>query len=127
MTETRPSLARRHTRGTEKARNTELDRGIRITVEGDVFEVRVGDVTPALAAEFRRQTGMSFNRLMETIAQDPDIDVLTAFEWLARRVRGESDVELSDVEFSYADMMSDEFDVSEAGAVEPDKGDDPEV
>lgn len=110
----RPSLARTHTRKSEGKRNEALDDGVRITIDGDVFEVRVGDVTPALAAELRRHSGMSFMRLMQSISADPDVDLLTSFEWLARRVRGEQ-VDFEDVEFTYADMLSDAFDVDKAG------------
>lgn len=125
-TGSRPSLARKHTRSSEDKRTAQLDTGLRITVEGDVFEVRIGDVTPELARELRALTGMSFMRLLSLCGEDPDVDVLTAFEWLARRVRGE-DVELSQIQFTYADLMSDEFDIAEAGAESEDEANNPEA
>lgn len=114
----RPSLARTHTRQSEGKRKEGLDEGMRVTVDGDVFEVRLGDVTPALAAEVRKNTGMSFMKLMQTLSDDPDIDLLTVFEWLARRVRGE-DVELWQVEFTYGDAAEDGFDITAAGPSSP--------
>lgn len=113
----RPSLARTHTRSSEAKRNEALDQGVRVVIDGDEFVVRVGDVTPALAAELRRHAGMSFMKLMNSLSDDPDVDLLTAFEWLARRVRGE-DVAFEDVEFSYEDVFSDAFDVEAAGPAE---------
>lgn len=125
MTESRPSLSRKHTRASDDKRKSDLNRGLKITVDGDEFVVRIGDVTPDLAAQVRRHTGMSFMRVMDLCGEDPDVDVLTAFEWVARRLRGE-DVAYSQVEFSYYDIESDAFDVSEA---EPDEAeaDDPEA
>lgn len=127
MTQARPSLARKHTRSTESARNAALDSGIRVKIGDEVFEVRIGDITPQLAGELRRSTGMSFRLLMSLLDEDPDIDLLTAFEWLARRIRGE-DVAMSDVEFTYEDMADDSFDMEELeGAAEEADPADPEA
>lgn len=129
----RPPLARKHNRSTEKSRQDELDKGVRITSGDDVFEVRVGDVSPALTAELRRNTGMSFRRLMEVTSEDPDVDVLTALEWLSRRIRGE-EIEFEEVAMTYQDVLGDGFDIDmldprkrPADAPEPDAGDDPEA
>lgn len=112
--QSRPSLARVHTRASETKRNSALDEGIRIIKDGEAFEVRIGDVTPALEADLRRHSGMGLFKLLTVCGEDPGSDVLTAFEWLARRIRDEQ-VEFEDVEFSFADILSDGFDVASAG------------
>jgi hypothetical protein len=122
----RPSLARVQTRASEKKRNEMLDTGLKITVDGEVFEVRVGDVTPAIAAELRKHTGMGFFKLMSTCAEDPDVDVLSAFEWLARRVRGE-DVDFADVELTYEQLLGDDFDVAASAARDGGEDEDPQT
>lgn len=114
MNDSRPSLARTHTRSSEGKRNAALDEGIRIIKDGEAFEVRVGDVTPALEAELRRHSGMGLFKLLTTCGEDPGSDVLSAFEWLARRIRGEK-VDFDDIEFSFADILSEGFDVESAG------------
>lgn len=85
----RPSTARKHTRKSEDNRQAALDAGMRITIGGDVYEVRLGDVTPGIAREVRREFGMGPQRFMATMAADPDVDLLAGFMWLARRIRGE--------------------------------------
>lgn len=118
MTDTtpvRPPLARKHTRTTEENRNAGLDAGVRITIDGEAYEVRMGDVTPDISRELRRHTGMGFRVLMESIGVDPDIDTLSAFAWVARRIRGEY-VAFDEVVVTYAQMLSDGFDVEPVGA-----------
>lgn len=121
----RPSLARKHTTSSEKKRDEALDAGVRLTIEGVVYEARVGDVTPAIARELRQAIGMGFMGLMNTVAEDPDIDVVSAFVWVARRIKGEF-VAFEDVEVSYKQMLSEGFDVDVAGAEEVDT-DDPQT
>lgn len=84
----RPSLARKHTRTTETHREEGLDEGIVMNIDGEVFEARVGDMTPELTRELRAACGMGFMTLMNTCGTDPDIDVVSSFVWLARRIRG---------------------------------------
>lgn len=88
-TPTRPSASRKHTRSTEANRASGLDEGIRITIEGVVYEVRSGDLTARDARELRRQVGMTFPTLLESLGADPDIDLIAALVWLSRRINGE--------------------------------------
>ena len=120
MSNTRPPLARQHTRSTEAKRSEELDTGYRFTIDGDVFEARFGDVTPLIARELRANIGMGFMSLLGSLGRDPDIDLVSAAVWVARRIRGEH-VAFTDVEVSYAQMFADGFRVDMAGAedVEP--------
>lgn len=113
-TTSRPSAARRHTRTTEKKTTDELEKGLRITLDGEVFEVRLADVTSTLTRELRRGTGLSFTRLMDEIMTEPDADSIAGFVWLARRIRGER-VEIDDVVVTYAQLLDEGFDVDVPG------------
>jgi hypothetical protein len=115
----RPTTARKVTRTTEESRQEALNQGLRITIEGEVYEVRVGDLGKHLAAELRSQIGCGPMQLIRTCAVDPDIDLLSAFVWLARRIKGEM-VAFDEVEVTYAQLLSDGFDVTVPGEVEPD-------
>jgi hypothetical protein len=106
----RPTTARKVTRTSEANRNAALDSGLRITIDDEKFDVRLGDVTPAMARELRNHTGMGPLQLINATALYPDLDLLTAFVWLARRQRGEF-VAFDSVAVTYTQMMSDGFDV----------------
>lgn len=59
---------------------------LRVRIDGRVHELRLGDITPALAMEVRKSTGMP----LSTFLQSPrDPDSLGVFVWLARRMGGE--------------------------------------
>jgi hypothetical protein len=106
-------LARKVTPRSEANREEGLDTGVRFTIEGDVFEVRVGDVTAHLAREIRAATGCSFNKLMDEMSTDPDIDTIATFVWIARRIKGET-VGIDDVNVDYAAMLGDGFTIDVA-------------
>lgn len=118
-TPARPSAARKHTRTTETKREGALDQGLRITLDDEVFEARVGDITSAMARELRSHLGFGPMQLIRQCAIDPDVDLLSAFVWLARRIKGEM-VRFQEVEVTYAQLLSDGFDVSTPGSEEPD-------
>ncbi len=119
MTTNRPTTARKVTRKTEESRESALDQGLRISMDGEVFEVRIGDITPTMARELRSKIGFGPMQLVGQLAADPDVDLLSAFVWLARRIAGEL-VRFEDVEVTYAQLLSDGFDVSTPGKAEPD-------
>jgi len=106
----RPSIARKVTPRSEAKREAVLDSGLRITIEGENFDVRLGDVTPAMARELRANIGMGPLQLINATGISPDVDLLSAFVWLARRIRGEY-VAFDQVAVSYQQMLSDGFDV----------------
>lgn len=118
-TPARPSTARKVTRKTEESRESALDQGLRISMDGEVFEVRIGDITPTMARELRSKVGFGPMQLVAQCAADPDVDLLSAFVWLARRIAGEL-VRFEDVEVTYAQLLSDGFDVSAPGKAESD-------
>lgn len=113
----RPTAARKVTTKTEANRAAALDEGVRFKLDdgGEWYVLRPSDVTPEVAREVRRVTGRSFMRLMGDIAIDPDIDVLAEGVWAARRIKGEQ-VELSEVQVTYQMLLSDGFEIDEAGS-----------
>lgn len=115
----RPSTQRKVTPRTEKTRNDALDAGLRITMDGEDFDVRLGDVTSSMARELRTHTGMGPLQLINATAMGPDLDLLSAFVWLARRQRDEF-VPFDQVEVTYKQMLSDGFDVGFPEAEEAD-------
>ncbi len=119
MTTNRPTTARKVTRKTEVNRESALDQGLRISMDGEDFEVRVGDITPTMARELRAKIGFGPMQLIRECSIDPDVDLLSAFVWLARRIAGEL-VRFEDVEVTYAQLLSDGFDVSTPGKADPD-------
>lgn len=114
MTETRPTIARKVTRKSEQNRQEVMDAGVRFTIPDDgTYEVRYGDITPALAREIRRETGYSFQQLMQNIVNDADLDVVATVVWISRHIQGE-DVELDSIELNYATLLDDGFKVAPA-------------
>jgi hypothetical protein len=124
MTTTSRPASRKVTRTTEANREDALEQGIRITLDGESYEVRLADVTPALTRELRRSTGMSFNQLMREVTTDPDLDSLAGFVWMARRIAGDT-VEVDDVVVTYAQLLDEGFEVALPGKRSED--DDPEA
>lgn len=114
MTPARPNPNPKVTRSTEENRQASLDQGLRVQMGEESYEVRIGDISSSVARELRVLTGRGPYRLIETVAKDPDLDVLAEFVWLARRIRGE-EVDLSEIELSYADMLDESFDVTLPG------------
>ena len=108
----RPTLAKKRTRETEGNRKQALEQGVRITIDGESYEVRHGDLTGLYSARLRRESGYSFRRLTELMDTDPDLDVIGTVVWLARVVRGDA-VSLDEVlaGLGYGMLNDDEFDV----------------
>lgn len=117
MSETRPSTARKVTRKTVEKQDAELQRGLRVSHGGVDYVVHLGDVTPAIARELRAKIGVGFMALMSNLAAEPDIDLVSAFVWVARRVNGEN-IPFESVSVTYADLFSEGFDIDLAGEVE---------
>lgn len=60
-----------------------------ITIDGTEHKFRPSDVSAVQAGEVRKATGMSFKAILQMAMADPDIDVLAALVWMARRQAGE--------------------------------------
>lgn len=122
----RPSTARKVTRKTEEKRKSGLNDGLRIILtNGESYEARYGDVSPQIARELRRNIGTGFQGLMNSLATDPDVDLLSAFVWVARRCRGEV-VAFDSVWITYEDLDADGFDIKRTQD-DPEGEDDPEA
>lgn len=120
---TRPTTARKVTRKTEEKRDAALDEGLRLTIDGQEYVVRAGDLTALDSRELRRQVGMSFTGLMSAFQSDPDIDLIAAVVWLARRIKGEVvtyEAVAGDMGYDVLDTIEfAEADAEEADASDP--------
>lgn len=85
----RPTLARKVTPASEKARTAPFDQGIKIAYEGKEYVVRSGDLNALDAQALRQQLGLSFIGLINGLGTDPDIDLIAGVVWMARRINGE--------------------------------------
>lgn len=112
---TRPTLQPKVTRKSEEKREEALDDGLKITIDGESHVVRDGDITAQIARELRAVSGMSYLRLVQTIKADADIDVLSTFVWLSKRILGEV-VSHDEVSVTYDAILDDGFDISRPGA-----------
>ena len=99
-----------------------LSQGYRLTIEGETFEAQLGDVTPAIARELRKNTGYGFLGLLRAMSTDADVDLVSAAVWVARRVAGDL-VAFDEVEVTYAAMLAEGFGVDVA---ESEKADAPD-
>jgi len=62
-----------------------------VKVDGTPHTFRPTEMTARLVGDLRRATGMGVNGLMQlAIGDDPDIDILAAIVWMARRQAGEA-------------------------------------
>jgi hypothetical protein len=122
---TRPALNRKVTRSTEQKRKQALEQGLVITIDDERYEVRVGDVTPSMARDLRRETGFGTFGLLQamTSRQGLDIDIIQSFMWLARRISGEYGVQLDDCVFDYNVMLDDKRFTLEDGPAKDDAED----
>lgn len=98
-----------------------LSQGYRLTIEGETYEAQLGDVTPAIARELRKNTGYGFLGMLRALSEDADVDLVSAAVWVARRIAGDA-VPFAEVEVTYAEMLGDDFEVAVA---ESDKADAP--
>lgn len=123
MSTQRPTAARKHTRTTKAKREDELNAGVKITLDGEDYVIREGDLTDRLERELRKEFGGSWQAFKHEMGTDPGLDTIGTFVWLARRVAGEQ-VSRDDIELTQADLL-DDFDISYAG--KPEDGDSPEA
>lgn len=109
----RPTTARKPTRTTKAKAESALDSGLKITLDGEDYIVREGDLTDRLERELREEYGGSWEAFKRELGTDPGLDTIGTFIWLARRVAGEK-VTRDDVELSRADLVEG-FDIAVAG------------
>jgi hypothetical protein len=95
----------------------------KVTVDGTTHHLRLGEVTAAETGELRRLTGFGLRHLGYVILSDPDIDIIAAVVWLARRQVGERSLGLDQVArtITYdSEVEVDVVDHKQAEAEEPD-------
>lgn len=81
-----PPQARRKTAG--KAKNADAP-GLQIVLDGRTHTVRESDLTPHDVRALRKEVGFSWAGLSRELQRDPDIDLIAALVWLARRIDGD--------------------------------------
>lgn len=86
----RPSLARKHTPRTEKARQEAVEEVHALRIDGEVYALRMADLTGLHELRLRRETGMSVEEVMSTLGSKPGLDVLGIFMWLCDLTAGGS-------------------------------------
>jgi hypothetical protein len=109
---------RRAAMGKEEA----LSQGYRLTIDGEVYQAQLGDVTPAIARELRKHTGYGFLGMLRALTTDADVDLVSAAVWVARRIE-QDPVPFEEVEVTYKQMLGDGFEVAVA---EDEKADAPD-
>ncbi len=63
---------------------------ITISVDGTIYTMRPSELSAADGAKVRAATGMSLRSILAAAQTDPDLDVIAAVVWLARRQAGEN-------------------------------------
>jgi hypothetical protein len=109
---------RRAVMGKEEA----LSQGYKLTIDGETYQAQLGDVTPAIARELRKNTGYGFLGMLRALSTDADVDLVSAAVWVARRIDHDP-VAFEEVEVTYAQMLGDNFEVAVA---EDEKADAPD-
>lgn len=96
MTESRPSLQRKHTRSTEAKREALMDETFAIRVNDEVYSITPADLTGLVEFRIRRETGMSVEGIVTALSAEPGVDYLGMFMWACKVAAGE-DVSLESV------------------------------
>lgn len=97
MTDSRPNLQRKHTRTTQAKKQAQQDQGVSITLDGRTYTVMAGDLNALDARALRQALGHGLPKLIELLSTDPDIDLVAAVIWLARRIDGERGLTFDEV------------------------------
>lgn len=117
----RPSLAKKQTRASRQAQDDALDFGVRIRMDGQVYEIRAGDLNALDSLALKQQVGITFPQLVvETSAGNPDLVEFAAIIWLARRLAGERDLPFTEVaqDIDYRRILNAEVEAAEGEDME---------
>lgn len=76
---------------------------IAVRVDDETYEVDFKDCTALDASQCRQATGLSLAGLLQAASEDPDLDIVAAVIWLAKRQNGQPDASYHQVasELSY--------------------------
>jgi hypothetical protein len=77
-------------RRTAGAKAKDTSPGMQIEFDGQTYVVRQSDMTGQDTRALRQEVGLSFAGLLKQMQTDPDIDLIAAFIWLARRIKGDT-------------------------------------
>lgn len=104
--------------------SSRTDSYVVLKVDGVEYVFRPQEATATFVGELRRATGMSLSALLRAAGTDPDLDVLAALVWGARRQRGEN-VDYSEV----ADALGygNDYEFSSDDPTDDDEVDSPEA
>lgn len=96
---------------------------MKIEVDGRTYIVRESDISPKDVRALRAATGFSWAGLGRELQKDPDLDLIGALIWLARRIEGD-EVAYDDIldELSYQSDMK--IGVEDKRTKPSDEGDD---
>jgi hypothetical protein len=99
----------------------------KVTLDGTTHFLRLGEVSAVETAELRRLTGFGLRHLGYVILSDPDIDVIAAVVWLARRQAGERSLPLDQVARAITYDSEIEVDVVDVKQAEDEEPESPEA
>jgi hypothetical protein len=93
--------------------------GMKIELDGRTYIVRQADIGPKDIRALRSETGFSWAGLGRELQKDPDLDLIGALIWLARRIEGD--------EVAYDDILEElSYDADMSISVEDKRKTDPE-
>jgi hypothetical protein len=73
------------------------DGAIAFEIDGQRYELNIRRLTPQDAVACRKAVGLSVAGVLRAMDEDPDIDIIAALVWLARRSRGERSLTFKEV------------------------------
>lgn len=90
----RPSLAKKHTPKSEKAREDALNENFSLRVDDEVYTIVPADITGLAEMKIRRETGMSVMEIINKMQTAPGMDLIGCFMYACEISRGrEADLE----------------------------------
>lgn len=78
-------------------RSAATDVGLKAVVAGKTYEFHFGEMSARDVSALRQQTGYSGLQLLNMLLAAPDVDVVAAVVWMARRLAGERDLTFDEV------------------------------
>jgi len=104
----------------DKAAPSDASTAMAIAINGKPYSLNPMDLSSNDVAALRQATGMSLRRVFELAETDPDIDVIAAFVWMARRAAGERNLRFESVasEIGYDSEFTVNADAEEGEAPE---------
>ncbi len=99
------------------------DAAIAVSIDGTTFVLRPSEVTASDVAALRRETGLSLRTVIDQAQNDPDLDVIAALVFMARRQAGDRSVTFDSV----AAFINYESEIEAVDVPAEEEGDSPEA